>query len=454
MTFTIDPNLIENNEVQITEDGSGGLAIKHVPSGQTLTVDDSVSISDVLANGEDFDGQNISSFSNLQSLDTDDISVTNFGLLPEYIIYNRDGETRALKTDTAKEEFNGDADSVISSVFSNLTVGNSVQVQSGNYKLSQSHNIPSGTTVRGTGKDTVFELVDGAGVSKMFQIPAGSNWSGLRFCRLNGNRANNDGSSGLKIRGKTFFPRLDFVLIEDFAEFGITTNSDTGLIEEAKTRNVFIKNCGKAGANFGSFNDASHYGIYVEKCDDTGIKDFGSGNTYIMPHTFANGRNGISISQFSNDITILNPWAENNDQHGIVQEGTRVSLHAPTVFNNSKGSTGTYDGLNITTNADKTTVFGGNYVDTQGTATQRYGINEDDGATDTYLLLPQTEGNVNDGVKLASDTPYNFGATEDLGTSPTTSPTIDVPNGTLVRNSNPDNNETWQLVRGEWVQVA
>jgi len=45
-------------------------------------------------------------------------------------------------------------------------------------------------------------------------------------------------------------------------------------------------------------------------------------------------------------------------------------------------------------------------------------------------------------------------ATEDLGVSPTSAPTGIYPEGTVVRNSNADNNETWQLVGGTWVQIA
>jgi hypothetical protein len=46
MTFDITPSKIENDEVQLVGDGSGNLAIKHVPSGETITLDESVAISD------------------------------------------------------------------------------------------------------------------------------------------------------------------------------------------------------------------------------------------------------------------------------------------------------------------------------------------------------------------------------------------------------------------------
>jgi len=74
MTFTIDPNLIENNEVRLTEDNSGQLAIEHISSGNTITVDQDVAISDIatdtLPSNLDAQGNDIS---NVGSLSTDDI---------------------------------------------------------------------------------------------------------------------------------------------------------------------------------------------------------------------------------------------------------------------------------------------------------------------------------------------------------------------------------------------
>lgn len=51
-------------------------------------------------------------------------------------------------------------------------------------------------------------------------------------------------------------------------------------------------------------------------------------------------------------------------------------------------------------------------------------------------------------------TTVNGTGTEDLGTSPTSAPTGSWPDGTTVRNSNSDNNETWRRVARTWVQIA
>lgn len=82
MTFEIDPNLIENNEVRLTEDGSGDLAIEHVPSGNTITVDQDVAISDIatdkLPSNLDAQGNDIN---NVGSLSTVEETVTGETLI-------------------------------------------------------------------------------------------------------------------------------------------------------------------------------------------------------------------------------------------------------------------------------------------------------------------------------------------------------------------------------------
>jgi|APHM01.1.fsa_nt_gi hypothetical protein len=47
MPFTIDVDLIENDEVRLTENNDGNLEVIHVPSGSTLEIDDSASISEL-----------------------------------------------------------------------------------------------------------------------------------------------------------------------------------------------------------------------------------------------------------------------------------------------------------------------------------------------------------------------------------------------------------------------
>lgn len=47
MPFTVDPKLIENDEVRLTENSSGNLEIIHVPTNSTLEIDESATLSNV-----------------------------------------------------------------------------------------------------------------------------------------------------------------------------------------------------------------------------------------------------------------------------------------------------------------------------------------------------------------------------------------------------------------------
>jgi len=59
MPFTIDPKLIENDEVRLTENNSGNLEIVHVPSGKSLEIDSSKKTSTITNNADEVDGFDI-----------------------------------------------------------------------------------------------------------------------------------------------------------------------------------------------------------------------------------------------------------------------------------------------------------------------------------------------------------------------------------------------------------
>jgi len=56
MTFTIDVDLIENNEVRLTENASGNLEIVHVPSGKSFEIDTSEKSSSIPSDHNDLSG--------------------------------------------------------------------------------------------------------------------------------------------------------------------------------------------------------------------------------------------------------------------------------------------------------------------------------------------------------------------------------------------------------------
>lgn len=82
------------------------------------------------------------------------------------------------------------------------------------------------------------------------------------------------------------------------------------------------------------------------------------------------------------------------------------------------------------------------------------GSTEDDidagGGTDTVVSSAAEFSSITRGTR----TVVAGAGTEDLGTGATSAPTGAWPEGTTVRNSNADNDETWRLISGTWVQLA
>lgn len=78
MSFTIDVDLIENNEVQITENASGELEITHAPTGKTLVIDDNANVSTI--GGVDAEDNNTTIVSGTSSFNFGtNLSVTDDG---------------------------------------------------------------------------------------------------------------------------------------------------------------------------------------------------------------------------------------------------------------------------------------------------------------------------------------------------------------------------------------
>lgn len=61
MGFEIDPNLIENDEVRITTDGNGDLALEHKASNRTITLDRDISLLDLTTADEASDAAPVQS---------------------------------------------------------------------------------------------------------------------------------------------------------------------------------------------------------------------------------------------------------------------------------------------------------------------------------------------------------------------------------------------------------
>jgi hypothetical protein len=339
-------------------------------------------------------------------------------------------------------------------VFDRLSGGATVAVRPGVYEFDAGITLPYGCRVVGGGVDTVFRVADGAAVPSLVTVPAGHDFACVANCRLDG--AGVDGGvTGIHLRGGTYAPRLANLVVEDFSGFGVAADADDGPVHEAVMENVQVQRCGTAGINLGDYHDAFHRNVYVQD-SDAGIKDFGSGNTWVHPHVYRNGRWGMVVSEYSNDATLVAAHAENNGDHGLLVRGDRTEVVGATVWNNGQDAPGERDGLFVDAPATATTVLGGHFFDRQGAdATQRRGVADHPDATGTVVAHARTAGNAAGGVDLAGEgSTHNGVATEDLGTEPTAPPTGSYPEGTTVRTTAPDGDAAWRLIDGTWVRIA
>lgn len=77
MTFTIDPDLLENNDFQLTDDGSGNLALEAKATGNIFTIDENSSLSDKIESTLDTNlDANGNDITNVNSLNTDQASIS------------------------------------------------------------------------------------------------------------------------------------------------------------------------------------------------------------------------------------------------------------------------------------------------------------------------------------------------------------------------------------------
>lgn len=169
--------------------------------------------------------------------------------------------------------------------------------------------------------------------------------------------------------------------------------------------------------------------------------------------TFDSGTSDNTVTGFTlrqyNDHGIENLGADNNRfQNGIIQGPSNDGIHS-----NGKGGhtynsvfVENYGGVGINAqDSDNTFAVCRVLKDTAGT------ILSETGSGNTFVACTTDSGTW---AISGAGTTFHGAGTEDLGVSPTNAPTGSWPEGAVVRNSNADNNETWQLVGGTWVQIA
>ena len=203
-------------------------------------------------------------------------------------------------------------------------------------------------------------------------------------------------------------------------------------IEDVTVADVTVLNSGNIGVIVRGGDD--HEGIKLSNC-----RVIGSAGT------------GINVA--AGVVNLDNCDAVANETDGLNHQGHDSDVTGGTYKNNDQSGGGNDA---IVVNGPDITVSGAHAYDDQGTATQRIGVRVAGGATLPTVIRDVTaHGNDLDDIRDGGDVAVvSGGAVEDLGTSPTSAPTGAWPDGTTVRNSNSDNNETWRLVKGTWVQTV
>ena len=92
MTFTIDPNLLENNEFELTEDQNGNLALEAKNQGYVFTIDENSSLSDKIESQLDENlNANGNDINNVGSLNTGNIDIGQTTIVSNTVTLSDDG---------------------------------------------------------------------------------------------------------------------------------------------------------------------------------------------------------------------------------------------------------------------------------------------------------------------------------------------------------------------------
>jgi hypothetical protein len=102
-----------------------------------------------------------------------------------------------------------------------------------------------------------------------------------------------------------------------------------------------------------------------------------AGGVVVHPHAYdTRGPAGMRVLPSARDLLLYGLHAERNRQHGLVVEGTRVTIRDAFVADNGRDAPGARDGL-VLENATDCTVAGSAFLNAaEDDPTQRYGIAE------------------------------------------------------------------------------
>lgn len=334
--------------------------------------------------------------------------------------------------------------------------GGAVVLDSGDYWFSDTVNVPQKCWVLGQGLST--ELLPSDGLNKdLFKVTG--DYAYISNVLLRGRSSKNSSGNGIAFEGELYNAGLINVAIENFADSGVYVYNNTGDAFELHFRNVQSHQNGRHGFELLASGDLHAAHCYAEKNAMDGFYDSAGFSTYMNAHGYDN-RNGFHVPSGTRRIQLTSSHFETNKRRGVYIKGKQVFITDPVMYANSQESAGTYAAVEIEDStsgspyAIDTKIRGGVIADPGGN-TQDAAVREIGNADNTHVNDVVAFSHVTTDFDLIGDvSTLNQTGTEDLGTSPTSAPSGNFYNGTIVRNSNSDNNETWVKLRGTWVQIA
>ncbi|MEM4846747.1 MAG: glycosyl hydrolase family 28-related protein [Thermosphaera sp.] len=351
-----------------------------------------------------------------------------------YIVFKEAGKVIAKNGKTGQIEFSDtDASTVIQSAI-DASTGGVVYIKEGTYYITNTISLARNVRLVGSGETTVLKLGDGVN-KDILLIPRYAINSGIERLRLDGNKANNTRGSCIKIFGFNWRNVIKHVTIRDVPEFGILATSETDeYTYEPIIFDVDIKGSESDGISLGFVADLWGANIYSEGNGGNGASLWDVAGTIYHLHVYNNyGLTGVLLSEYSNDIRLVQPHLDNNHGHGMVVKGKRNTIIEPFAFNNSRSEAGAYDGISLQ-GAEQTIIIGGIFTDFQQVKTQAYGIDEESGDYNLIIGCILT-GNLIGGLRLTganSRAYHNIGyrnANSGTATIPPNSTYVDVEHG-------------------------
>ena len=312
----------------------------------------------------------------LESVTANDASIDEFEQADSYIVYNRDGQTCVLNAQTQAEEYTGDAASALQHAIDNLPAssGGTVQVKPGTYVCEQSVTLDGSKQLVGAGNNTQLQAADGLD-APLLTIPSEAAHARVSSLKLHGNKDNNTAGSCIRVE-PSWRVVFDHIVIRHGAEHGIHFPSSADDSYEPIIIDADVARCGGDGYRLSSAIDFFGVDVYAEANAGHGVVIDSPGQVHVHTHAYASGAEaGILVTGDAGDTRFLAPWAENNDQHGMVIQADRTTVLNPYIYNNGRNSAGQYDGIVL--DANGCTVTTGVFNDF-GEAVQRHHINERD----------------------------------------------------------------------------